>query len=74
MSSRIDVSKEMADHPTIQVNAYGGAKDHFKVGMLGILNGLCGTIINDGSESGYIEAELDDNYDLTHFILKVTNE
>ena len=47
VSARVACNKELADHPTVQVGAldltFEGATDRVHdVGLLGILNGLCG--------------------------------
>ena len=39
IANRVPCSQAMADHPTVQV---GGPREAYRVGMLGILNGLCG--------------------------------
>lgn len=39
-NTRVVCNKELANHPTIQVGKYG---DEYKVGLIGILNGIFGT-------------------------------
>lgn len=39
VSSRVPCNRALADHPTIQT---GETDDGFEVGLVGILNGLCG--------------------------------
>jgi len=39
VNARIDCSKDMAGHPSLQVGVYN---DSFKIGMLGVLNGTLG--------------------------------
>lgn len=39
IANRVPCNQRMADHPTVQVGAQHGG---FHVGLLGILNGLCG--------------------------------
>ena len=49
VTSRVVCNKQLADHPTIQAAAW---HDHYLVGMLGIFNGLFGTI-DEGPYKGY---------------------
>ncbi len=67
IANRVPCNQELADHPTVQAGAQHGG---FHVGMLGILNGLCGTLENG---SGLITARFDgDNekgFDLVRFEL-----
>lgn len=59
LSVRVVCNKEMAEHPSVQV-ASGGEKSNmtflapgtYRVGMLGVLNGYCGTI-DDGPRKGW---------------------
>lgn len=53
MANRIPCSREMADHPTVQVSVQHGG---FHVGLLGVMNGLCG-VHDDGY--GLISAVFD---------------
>lgn len=62
INNRVQCSKELADDPTIQVGSVG--KD-FKVGMLGVINGLCG--IDHKSGYGPISAIFDIYGKLTGF-------
>jgi hypothetical protein len=39
INNRVPCNQAMADHPTVQIGAEHGG---FNVGMLGLLNGLCG--------------------------------
>lgn len=50
IANRVPCNEAMADHPTLQCSAQHGG--HF-VGLLGLLNGLCGT---DEKQWGAIEA------------------
>jgi hypothetical protein len=43
IANRVPCNKKLADHPTVQVSAQN---DGFHVGLLGILNGLFGTLEN----------------------------
>lgn len=54
IANRIPCNQLLADHPTVQVAATAGG---YHVGLLGILNGLCG-VMEDGY--GYIAAVLDE--------------
>lgn len=42
IASRVPCGQELADHPTVQCGEREG--DGYEVGLLGILNGLCGTL------------------------------
>lgn len=53
IANRVPCNKTLADHPTVQVSAQHGG---FHVGMLGLLNGLCGTRLNG---YGFINAIFD---------------
>lgn len=54
INARVPTNKEMADHPTVQVNLSSGT---YLVGMLGILNGLFGI---DNTGFGPIVGVFDD--------------
>jgi len=62
VDSRVPCSDSMASHPTVQVTGY--ASGAFKVGMLGILNGIFGV---DAGGWGPISAVYDDDSRLIHF-------
>jgi len=76
---RVSCNEELANHPTIQVRAYD--PEGYKVGLLGILNGLFGSdketgygyISVDGDFSmkndGRVVAEKINNFHLTDFSL-----
>lgn len=49
VDNHIPCNAVLADHPTCQVRSRHGG---FHVGLLGILNGLCG-IIEDGPKKGF---------------------
>lgn len=49
IDQRVPVSAVVAEHPTVQVGVHDGV---FKAGLLGLLNGIVGTIA-DGSHSGW---------------------
>jgi hypothetical protein len=49
LHSRFACNKALAEHPTIQV---GGMADSYDVGVLGLLNGLCG-VFDDGPRQGW---------------------
>lgn len=57
ISNRVPCNQDISNHPTCQVVQQCGG---FSVGLLGILNGLCG-IYNDGPRKGYgpVAAEFD---------------
>lgn len=57
--SRVPCNQEFADHPTVQVRAYGlEDKPHdFEVGILGLLNGFVGI---DADGCGLIQMVIDD--------------
>lgn len=48
IAARVPCSESLADHPTVQV---GETDTGYKVGILGILNGLCGT---DSKGRGFV--------------------
>lgn len=54
-SSRVSCNRKLSEHPTVQVGLAG--KDHFYVGMIGIVNGLFGC---DDKGIGFICAEYRD--------------
>jgi hypothetical protein len=53
VANRVPCNKALANHPTVQAGFHNGA---FNVGLLGLLNGLCGTREN---ETGLINAIYD---------------
>lgn len=57
VANHVPCNQALADHPTVQVGAQGGGHH---VGLLGILNGLCGIRL-DGF--GYIGACFDEDPD-----------
>lgn len=59
IARRAPCNTQFAAHPSVQVDASDDS--HFTVGMLGILNGFCGTI-ESGEHAGWgpITAVLDD--------------
>ena len=60
--TRVSCNKILADHPTVQVS------QDFRVGLLGVLNGLCGAF-DDGPlrRCGQIAAIYDDDRNVTRF-------
>lgn len=62
IETRVYCSEAIADHPTVQVSADKGRPT---LGLLGILNGLCGTR-SDGS--GHIAAEFEDSGRISQFV------
>jgi hypothetical protein len=62
---RIACNAKLADHPTVQVSDQGS---HPEVGILGILNGLIGTI-DDGPKKGWglITAVFENDGSFAHF-------
>jgi len=40
---RVPCNKKLAQHPSVQVLAYGNKKKRYMVGFVGILNGMFGT-------------------------------
>ncbi len=63
---RVSCNPELAMHPTIQV---GCQHDTFKVGLIGILNGLTG-VYDDGPYAGFgpVRAVLNDTWVRFHFV------
>ncbi len=49
MNTRVHCNDDLADHPTVQVRDYDGPTS---VGLLGILNGIVGTI-DEGPKKGF---------------------
>lgn len=70
--SRHSVSEDFANHSTIQVCDDGFGPS---VGMLGILNGICG-VVPDGPKSGwgYIAAVYDDDGRISGFRLSTDDD
>lgn len=54
IANRVPCNQALADHPTVQAGAQHGG---FHVGMLGLLNGLCGT--REINHFGFINAIFD---------------
>ena len=72
IANRVPCNQTLADHPTCQVGTQNGG---YHVGLLGILNGLCG-IYDDGPKKGWgaITLQFNDNpkgapNDLIGFVL-----
>jgi len=61
IANRVPCNRALADHPSCQVMVQHGG---FHVGLLGILNGLCGSF-DDGPKKGWgaIVVEFDDPKD-----------
>lgn len=68
VNSRVQCSEALADHPSVQVGGEAGKPETFRVGMLGLLNGYCGTI-DQGEKAGWgpITAEFDGDT-ITRFV------
>lgn len=66
MSNRVPCTETLADHPTIQVVEQD---DGFHVGLLGILNGLCGIYPDGYGPIQLVSKEVDGQHwnDLSHF-------
>jgi len=71
---RVECNEELANHPTVQVRGYEFDGDtqvrptkKFKVGLMGILNGICGV---DEKDIGYIAMCVDDNGNIEQFIVR----
>jgi hypothetical protein len=66
IANRVPCNQGLADHPTVQAGAQHGG---FHVGLLGILNGLCG--VRNGTTTGFINAIFEGDArelkDLLHF-------
>jgi len=76
VEARVPCNKALADHPTIQVSAYDEltgepTPNWFKVGILGILNGLFGT---DSAGWGYITANFDVWCDTCKAVVKCADD
>jgi hypothetical protein len=59
ISSRVPCNEALANHPSVQVGIHDGVT---KVGLLGIINGIVGTI-PEGEKAGwgYVAAVFDDD-------------
>src|SRR4051812_38310917 len=68
IETRVPCNEDLATHPTVQVASISklmeGSTPEYSVGLLGILNGLCGAR-KDGY--GFITCEFDDNGNVTGF-------
>lgn len=62
VETRVYCNDALADHPTVQVSVDKGKPT---VGVLGVLNGLCG-VRHDGS--GHIAAEFEDSGRISRFV------
>lgn len=51
VGTRVSCNRALAEHPAVQVGA-DLARGEFSVGVLGLLNGLCG-VIPDGPKAGW---------------------
>jgi len=66
IETRVECSKVLASHPTVQVAPVDD--DTFFVGMLGILNGMCGVDENNYGPIAAVYEHYDDNRsDLVRF-------
>lgn len=54
--NRFKCNEKIAEHPTVQVTAYGKQSDKYMVGLIGFLNGLIGVDVNS---IGCIEAQVE---------------
>jgi len=63
VENRVPCNNKLADHPTVQVS---GEDDNFRVGLLGIVNGIFGC---DGNNRGFIGADYDDDDNLIKFVV-----
>jgi hypothetical protein len=66
MNHRVICNEALANHPTIQVGIYEG---EYKVGLLGLLNGLFGIQEN---KTGYIGAITDAQHQVLEFVDNTT--
>ena len=57
VDSRVPCNRKLADHPTVQVGLADEMPGCFEVGILGVLNGMCG-VKHDGY--GLLRAEYED--------------
>ena len=75
IEQRVDCSKAMGDHPSIQVSSYDHKTgkpnpEKLRVGLLGILNGIIGT---DRNIYGPLSAHYSDDGKLMEFMLTDTD-
>ncbi len=59
INTRVPCNKQFSEHETVQVLA--GENETYSVGLLGILNGLCG---KDENGWGFIVAEINQENDI----------
>ena len=64
IANRVPCSRALADHPTVQVSVQHGG---FHVGLLGLLNGLCG-IHGDGNGPICAVFDHEDGDDVRHLL------
>jgi hypothetical protein len=67
INARIPCNKALAGHPTIQVGCHGAGSENtgYRVGLLGIINGIFGV---DEGNWGYIGAEGNLDQDTKQFL------
>lgn len=65
VETRVPCNQALREHPTVQV-AVNDETGQAAVGMLGILNGLVGV---DDDGWGFVTVKLDDNKQVTEFLL-----
>jgi len=65
LANRVPCSRQLADHPTVQVAVQHGG---YHVGLLGLLNGLCGTYEDQTGPIGAIFEKDEDNPQKFHFL------
>lgn len=57
IAQRVPCNAALAEHPSVQIGKRRRTRVHYDVGMLGIVNGLCGTFAD---KSGPIAAVFED--------------
>jgi len=69
VDARVQCNQEMADHESVQVQAYDG-DENYSVGILGVLNGLFGTFDCGPAEGwGPITALFNEDGSVKEFVL-----
>ena len=64
IETRVPCNKDLADHPTVQVQVVEGKEGFYELGFLGVLNGILGA--NDKGW-GFVCAVLDDDKRVVKF-------
>lgn len=71
VSHRVPCNTHMAEHPTVQVGSTAGKNASNTIGILGLLNGFCGTIDDGGKWHGFgpISAMVNEDGSIVKFMV-----